>query len=207
MKKYFLTIIIAAILFSCSKSESQMDRTIFIQDEMDAQLPAYTEWGYNAFGAKIDRQYFLSSNDILPCKVLYKNGLLRFSLIGYYTSATSTQMTLTFCLPVEQMTKYSDLVILNNKNFDLSSPEITVILSKIGNSGHSNYETTDTLNIIEGILNFRRAQMLNIDNEPNRAILSGTFDFRYLDNNDFPVNCSDGRFDMGINNDNSYFYQ
>jgi len=206
MKKYFLTIIIAIILLSCSKGESQMDRTIFIPDEQNPTLPAYTEWGYNAFGAILDRQYFLSSNDLMPCKVLYKDGSLRFSLIGRYSVTSNTTMTLTFCFPLEQISQYSDLVILNNRNFELSSQNIMVILNKIEYSYQSQIETTDTLNVVEGILNFRRAQMLNIDNEPNRAILSGTFDFRFLDNSDFPAHFSDGRFDMGINNDNFYAY-
>ncbi|MCL2597216.1 MAG: hypothetical protein FWD66_06090 [Paludibacter sp.] len=206
MKKYFLIITIAALFFSCSKSESQMDKTIFIPDEIDPKLPAYTEWGYNAFGAKLDRQYFLSTNDLLPCKVLYKEGLLRFSLIGRYTSTENTRMTLTFCFPLEHISQFSDLVILNDKNYELSLSNIIVIVNKIGYTSQTQHETTDTLNIVEGILHFRRAQMLNIDDEQNRAILSGTFDFKYLDNNDFPAHFSDGRFDMGINNDNFYAY-
>jgi hypothetical protein len=212
MKKYILiTAVIAAILSSCSKSETQMDRTIFIPDQFDAQLPAYTEWGYNAFGAKIDRLYFLSSNSISPCKVLYKDGLLKFSLRGLFNSfsinSPHTEMTLTFCFPLEQIKYYSDLVILNSKVIELSSPENTVILNKIEYSGQGRYETIDMLTVVYGILNFRRAQMLNIDDEPNRAILSGTFDFRYLNGEDeFPVHFSDGRFDMGINNDNFFVY-
>jgi len=188
-----------------------MDRTIFIHDELDAQLPAYTEWGYNAFGAKVNRLYFLSSNSIMPCKTLYKDGMLRFSLSGLYNSSyvggvQHTEMTLTFCFPLEQIRQYSDLLTLNNKDIELSSPETLVILNKIEYSGQTRYETTDTLTVVGGDLIFRRAQLLNIDNEPNRAILSGTFDFRYLDGDYFPAHFSDGRFDMGINNDNFYAY-
>jgi len=187
-----------------------MDRTIFIPDQIDPQLPAYTEWGYNAFGAKLDRKYFLSSNSIVPCRVLYKDGTLRFSLRGLYYSGSysqNTEMYLTFCFPLEQITKYSDLVVLNKKNFYLKSPEILVILEKKETIGHTVYQTTDTLNVTDGILSFRRAQFLKIDDEPNRAILSGVFDFRYLENgSEFPMSFSDGRFDFGINNDNFFAY-
>lgn len=210
MKKYILITVTAIILASCSQ-ESQMDRTIFIPDEMDAQLPAYTEWGYNAFGAKLDRNYFLSSNSIAPCKVLYKDGTLQFSLSGLYNSQYAylnyTEMTLTFCFPLEQIREYSDLVILHNKNIELPSSEIFVILNRVEYYGQGNHETTDTLNIVEGTLNFQRVQMLSIDDEPNRSILSGKFELRYLDGStDFPVYLSDGRFDMGVNDNNFYAY-
>jgi hypothetical protein len=197
MKKYiFITIVIAAMLSACTTEDAQMDRTIFIPDQNDSQLPAYTEWGYNAFGAKIDRKYFLASNSILPCKVLYKDGSLRFSLSGIYNSYNyGGETTLIFEFPLERIAEYSGLLILNDKNMELLSPEIHVIMNN------------DTLNVVDGTLNFRRAQMLKIDDEPNRVILSGVFNFHYLDGvNPFPVNVSEGRFDMGINRDNFYAY-
>jgi hypothetical protein len=60
-----------------------------------------------------------------------------------------------------------------------------------------------TLNIVEGELHFKRAQLLSIDDQLNRVILSGTFDLRFLQS-DFPTYISDGRFDVGITK--NYFY-
>jgi len=198
MKKYIFILTIAATFFgSCAKDDPQMGRTIFIPDPIDNRLPAYTEWGYNSFGAKIDRNYFLVSNSITPCKILYKNGMLNFSLSGYYNNYIETAMTFSF--PIEQIQDYTDLLALNNKKIELAASGCEVTLTQ--------NETTDTLNVIDGELYFQRAQMLFIDDQPNRVILSGVFDFRYLNaTDDFPVSVSDGRFDLGINKNVFYAY-
>ncbi|MDR1652370.1 MAG: hypothetical protein LBS01_01730 [Prevotellaceae bacterium] len=210
MKQYIFTAIsIMALFVSCSKSEPQMDRNIFIPDENDSQLPAYTEWGYNSFGAKIDRQYFVSTSHIMPCRALYKDGYLQFSLSGVYwlTYSGNTEMTLSFSFPCEQLHTYADLLILNEKNMELSAGDIQVVQTKVENTAQSRIETIDTLNVVSGMLHFRRAQLLSIDDQPNRAIVSGVFEFRYIeDNNVFPVSVSNGRFDIGINRDNFYAY-
>ena len=198
MRKYSILFTIAiTILSSCVSDDPQMGRTTFIPDPIDYQLPAYTEWGYNSFGAKIDRNYFLVSNSITPCKILYKNGLLNFSLSGYCNNYIET--TITFAFPLEQIHDYTDLLTLDNKKIELATSGCEVTLTQNG--------TTDTLNVVDGELYFCRAQMLFIDEQPNRVILSGVFDFRYLSGTDaFPVSVSDGRFDLGINKNVFYAY-
>jgi len=198
MKKYIFILTIATAIFSsCTKDDPQMGRTIFIPDPIDNQLPAYSEWGYNSFGAKIDRNYFLASNSMTPCKILYKNGMLNFSLSGYCNNYIET--TLTFAFPFEQIHEYTDLLALDNKKMELATPDCKIIFTQNG--------TTDTLNVVDGELDFSRAQMLLIDEQPNRVILSGVFDFRYLSGTDeFPVAVSDGRFDLGINKNVFYAY-
>jgi hypothetical protein len=62
-----------------------------------------------------------------------------------------------------------------------------------------------TLNVLEGELFFKRAQLLRVDDEVNRVILSGTFDVRFLLNN-LPAHISNGRFDMGITENIFYTY-
>ena len=49
-----ITIGLAIILASCSK-EFELDKSVFIPDKDYPDLPAYTEWGYNTFGALYDR--------------------------------------------------------------------------------------------------------------------------------------------------------
>ena len=183
------------LLSSCSNNDV-MDRTIFIPDPEDATLPAYTEWGYNSFGAKYERDYFLASDRIVPCKILYNNNQLQFSLQGIVSGYKN--MTLSFIFPFKQISEYKDLVQLNNTVIDLSTNGCTVKISEDGN------ETL--LNIVGGQLYFKRAQLLSIDDEVNRVILSGMFELRFLQN-DFPTAISDGRFDVGITKNVFYTYQ
>jgi len=208
--KYYICIIITAMMIlslsSSCDSDRQMDRTIFIPDEEEPSLPAYTEWGYNSFGAKYDnRTYFLVSSNIVPCKILYKEGVLRFTLSGvlqaqntsYYYGAEKEQITLSFSFPEENITQYSDLLKFNNKQINLIDEDCVVKIIR--------GENERTLELIEGILHFKRAQLLYIDDVPNRVILSGIFGLRFLEN-EFPTVISDGRFDLGINDNVFYAY-
>jgi hypothetical protein len=63
-----------------------------------------------------------------------------------------------------------------------------------------NEGTAVNLDVLSGELCFKRAQLLNIDDKPDRVILSGTFTIRFL-NQEIPEVMSDGRFDVGINKD------
>ena len=182
---------------SCHK-DSQMDRTIFVPDEEDAALPAYTEWGYNSFGAIYDnRTYFLVSNNIAPCKILYKDELLRFTLSGVFRAQNREEVTLSISFPKENITHYSDLLTLNNKQINLADKDCVVQIIRGGNE--------QTLEVINGVLHFKRAQLLHIDDTPNRVLLSGFFELRFLENG-FPTIISDGRFDVGINDNVFYAY-
>ena len=197
MKKYFIITILIAFFASCDESGPQMERTIFIPDPIDSNLPAYTEWGYNSFGAKINRNYFLASNHIIPCKIWYKDDSLHFSISGYIGDYSET--TLMFTFPSEKLYEYVDLLTLNNKRIELTVSGCEVTLTQNGK--------TKTLNILNGELHFRRAQKLLIDDQPNRVILSGEFNLRYISETDeFPISVSDGRFDFGINKDVFYVY-
>ncbi|MDR1197773.1 MAG: hypothetical protein LBK94_02000 [Prevotellaceae bacterium] len=195
MKKICLILFVGALLLSSCAKEDVMDRTIFVPDEEDNNLPAYTEWGYNSFGAKYERDYFLVSNSIVPCKILYNNSRLQFSLSGKIDY--DGNMTLLFDFPFVQMSGYQDLIQLNNTEIDLSDVDCTV---KILQNGVEN-----TLNVLDGKLHFKRAQLLSIDDQVNRVILSGIFDLRFLQDG-FPLTISNGRFDVGITQDVFHAY-
>lgn len=193
MKRKYLILVMSILLFSCT--EDGLDQTIFIQDEEDYNLPAYTEWGYNTFGAKYERDYFLVSNEIIPCKIVYNDGYMQFLLHGKIRG--QKEMKLIFIFPIAQMNDYEDLLQLHNTEIDLAQVECTVKIIEDG--------LEDIVNIKKGTLKFKRAQLLSVDNTPNRTILSGNFDLLFL-RNEFPVAISDGRFDLGITNNVFYSY-
>ena len=197
MKKICLMLLTITLLVACSKDE--MDRTIFIPDENDGNLPAYTEWGYNSFGAEYERTYFLATNNIVPCKIVYKDHQLQFFLDGRVTGNYSgNRMTMAFIFPVEKpISNYADLMQLNNVKIDLATAGCTVKMVQNDN------ETI--LDVVGGELYFKRTQLLKIDDAVNRVILSGTFELRFLKNG-LPTSMSDGRFDLGINDKVFYAY-
>jgi len=172
--------------FSCSPGD--LDKTIFIPDEDIPELPAYTEWGYNSFGAEYERDYFLASQRIVPCKIMCENNQLRFSLNG--TIRNNTEMTLEFIFPVSQMRDYTDLAQLNDVVIDLAADDCKV---KIWQG-----ENETVLDILNGKLHFKRTQVLYVNDNINRVILSGIFELRFLQKG-FPTIISNGRFDLGIN--------
>jgi len=193
MKKYGLFTIILLSLGSCSYD--LMETTIFIPDENDRNLPAYTEWGYNSFGAKYERSYFFATKDIVPCKVVYQDGILNFSLCGctgseyHYWSNHQNEMALTISFSSSPVKDFRDLIELHKKEFDLTDSFCKVKMTK-------GYQT-DTLTVLSGHLNFKRAQLLRINEKEDRVILSGIFDAQFF-RDDIPERISDGRFDLGI---------
>jgi len=187
MKKVCLILLVGLLISSCAKDD--LDRTIFIPDDDDANLPAYTEQGYNTFGAEFDRDYFLVSNKIAPCKIVYKDNQLQFALSGNIRSGNK-EMTLMFIFPyVLKDNDYTDLLQLRETKINLADNDCIVKILQ---------EDKETiLDVLEGQLYFKRTQLLSVDDQVNRIILSGVFEVRFLQN-DFPVNISDGRFDLGI---------
>jgi len=192
MKKHILIFTILSLLFfSCD--EGSLDRTIYIPDEDHPDLPAYTEWGYNSFGAFYERDKIGSTNDIVPCKIVYKDGILDFSLLGRYLQKNTA---LTFSFPLSEIKTIEDLAILHNFKLDLTE-NCTVTLEE------DNYPTT--FEVRSGELHFKRFQLLRVDERLNRIILSGTFEVRVLKNGR-PETISNGRFDIGITNNDFYSY-
>jgi hypothetical protein len=187
MKNKYLLLLLIVLLCSCAKDV--LDRTIFIPDEEDYNLPAYTEWGYNTFGAEYERDYFLVSNKITPCKIVYKENYLQFSLSG--TIRGGKEMSLLFIFPANKMNDYRDLLRLHKMNINLSANECIVKIL------YNKEETV--LNVSEGELNFKRVQLLSVDDIENRVILSGTFYLHFLEN-ELPSFITNGRFDLGITN-------
>ena len=194
MKKYsFLTILL--LLLSCGKVTDEMQDTIFITDTNDKNLPSYTEWGFNSFGAMYERRYFFSTKDIVPCKIICGNGVLTFLLSGrtglsYSSWGSGDQLTMSITFPFDEPIKnYKDLLALHQKQFDLSDSSCEVQM--ISNSNR------EDLTGLSGKLKFIRTQLLRINEKENRIILSGTFELSFW-RNQIPEIISNGRFDFGI---------
>jgi len=189
MKKYGL-IVILLLSCSCYNEKSEFDKYIFIPDKEDPNLPAYTESGYNTFGAKYGNSYFLSSSSS-SFGVSYYGDILNLWLSGRQESnMNTTSMSLTFSFPSAPVYTYQDLVSLNGTTIDLTGASCSLIM-------RYGYQKEDTLIVSSGRLNFKRAGILRIDNIEDRALLTGTFDAQFLRNGQ-PEGISNGRFDLGV---------
>ena len=198
MKKNIFIITAFAVIISCAKELPQLDRTIFIPDAQTPGLPAYTEWGYNSFGAIYERTYFIADKDIIPCKIAYSGNSLYFLMNGVYGSQYPyEELSLTFIFPSTTITDYRDLMILNNRTIDLTSDCMVIMNTK---------ENERTLHVETGSLHFKRIQLLSVDDIENRAILSGTFEMKFRTSTMFSESFSDGRFDFGITNNEFTYY-
>ena len=189
--------LIAIILLISSCVEDEMNKTIFVADATDVNLPAYSERGFNSFGAQYERRYFLSANDIVPCKITVQNGIMTFFLsgrmvTGYSSSGIREEMSLYFSFPVnETMNNYKDLMALHQQHFNLTDNSCKIKLVRDSR--------TEEIAILSGNLSFNRVQLLRINEQEDRVVISGVFDLTFL-RNDMPEAISKGRFDVGISN-------
>lgn len=195
LKILYSAILLLLITPSCEKMEDfNLSGTVFIEDPYYPGLPIYSEWGYNTFGAYIDRKPFISTSDDLPVKVIVNADTINFIFRG---TMGSNNVDLKFAIKGFSPQTYSDLTELDNITFNLKDSGRAVTL-KIGN------ETTK-LNLIEGELIIKRAQRLYVDEELSRTIMSGYFNLKTFLNNE-PISISQGRFDLGIGYENFYNY-
>lgn len=195
LKFLCLAVLFPFVLVSCEKMEDySLSSTIFIEDPYYPGLPIYSEWGYNTFGAYIDRKLFISTENDLPAKIMVNADTLHLLLRG---QMNSENVDLKFSIKGYSPLTYFDLAELDNLTIDLKEYGRAVTL-KIGD------KTTD-LNLIEGELIIKKVQRLYVDEELTRAIMSGYFNLKTFLNNE-PISISNGRFDLGIGYENFYNY-
>ena len=191
--KIFALFIICASLFACSKNDDyKLMSSIFIEDPDYPGLPQYSEWGYNTFGAYIDREPFVSTNQQIPGKVVVRNDTLQLILKGEYREKNAEMI---FMLKGYNPPSFSELITLNGKIFDLKHSPCMVKL--VIDTSNFNF------NIIEGKITFKKVQRLYLDEEETKCILSGIFQLKTFMNNE-PITISQGRFDLGIGYDNFF---
>ena len=203
MKTNWLIILcfVFALFVSCEE-DNELRNSIFIYDQDNTDLPAYSEWGYNTFGALYERDVFVSNEWLVPAKVIVSDTGLTLQFSGDRTSSSyyswsSSEMTMSFNLSGLKPEHFTDLVVFNDSIIDLTHPSCKVSIAESNND----YE----VDIIEGKLYIKRVQILQVDKQEVEAILSGYFDLKAkLDSS--PVTISDGRFDVGIGRENFFEY-
>jgi hypothetical protein len=205
MKNQFIMMMLTAALLSAACSdEAELQKSVYIPDEDFPDLPAYTEWGYNTFGAYYDRELFIYNEYEVPAKVVNTEGTTSFILTGtrgayyyYGYSDGNYLMSVSFDLTGFLPQAYTDLVALNDSVIDLLNPDCRVMVTRDGQQ----YQEQ----IINGTLHFKRVQNLIVDKEQVEVILSGTFEYQAL-SNDVPFSVSMGRFDVAVGKSNFYRY-
>jgi len=193
IKFVFLALLFPMVLASCSKMDDfSLSETVFIEDPYYPGLPIYSEWGYNTFGAYIDRSPFVSTSVDLPVKVIVNSDTLNLNMRG---RMGSQNVDLRFAIKGFSPLNYFDLTMLDNTTINLKDPGRAVVLI-IG-------DQTTELEIIEGELIISRVQRLYLDEVPTKTIMSGYFQLKTFLNNE-PIAISHGRFDLGIGYENFY---
>lgn len=199
MKQYFFFVLILTVLLfaACSRTDDfRLSSSIFIPDRDNPGLPVYSEWGYNTFGAYLDRTPITSDDLLMPVKVIVKENSCQLAFTGRFESKYQ-EFTLAFYLIDYTPKTFYDLLSLNGKQFNLTDEEVMVVF-------HEN--RSDTLRVMEGELNVKRVQQLLVDKEEKKVVLSGTFSLK-SDSDDKPVSISSGRFDVGVDDRNFFMTQ
>jgi len=193
MKKPFILYLSIFYLFVAGCSQDYpLEKSVFINDKNNPGLPEYSEWGYNTFGVYIDRKVFVSDETAQPGKIIINKDICHLLLTGRSnTESISLEFTIQGYSPVD----YSGLLSLNDSTFDLTGNSCIVTLTDFNGSR--------MLTVYEGSIFFKRVQKLFVDKVLTESILSGTFDFKTIINGE-PVTFSNGRFDLGIGNDNFF---
>ncbi|MEZ7866128.1 MAG: hypothetical protein QMB37_01600 [Paludibacteraceae bacterium] len=196
MKKTIILPVLSILMLfvaGCTNEDYHLNKSVFIEDITNPGLPEYSEWGYNTFGAYIDRVPFVSDMVSLPSKIIVNPDTFNLILNGKIND--SEPAVLKFRLIGFAPSTYPDLILLNGKTFNLKQDSCLV--------EYTESEKTTTLKIISGELKFIRAQKLFVDKELTKTILSGTFIIQTFRNNE-PITFSSGRFDLGFGHDNFY---
>jgi hypothetical protein len=196
MTKPFSYIFISFLLISiaCHK-ETDLNKSIFMDDKENPGLPEYSEWGYNTFGVYFDRAPFVSKRFSVPAKINVTNGETTFLLEGelYTNNYAAKGVRLEFVLPEFLPSTYPDLMSLHDTSLDLTQTKVFVTMD----------ETRYPAEVLEGTLQFTRAQNLLVDKKQFEVILSGRFDLKAVLNTE-AVTFSNGRFDIGFSEDNFF---
>jgi hypothetical protein len=198
MKKIFIVGIVS-VLLACS-DDAELRRSVFIPDPDAPGLPKYSEWGYNTFGAFYNRETIVSNDYQVPVQVIQQFNTTVFQFRGqkgsnYYWSEDFFEIKLT--IQDFQPANYQDLMSLHGQVIDLADERYSISIEDA-------YSTYD-VELLSGTFEFKRAQHLLVDGEPEEVILSGVFEFQAMIDGE-PVSISEGRFDVGVGSYNFFVY-
>jgi hypothetical protein len=193
----FALCLMIAFVTACD-TESELKKSVFIEDPHADGLPLYSEWGYNTFGAYYDRTVLRSNDFDTPAKIIADNEATIFSLEGERINGgygAGEPVKLDFILPGIMPATYEELVSLHDTSFDLMTDDVRLLVTIDG--------VTAEAQILQGDLTFIRAQNLVVDAVPMEVILSGRFNVKFIADQ-VSVDISDGRFDVGVGPDNFF---
>lgn len=179
-------------------TEQKFEKSVFIPDSMNPDLPIYSEFGYNTFGAYFDRAPFISEELETPCKIVVADGATQLILKGVRKNQFATEpMQLAFTISDLNPVDLNGLAVLHQRSIDLLNEQVQVTI-KSGAGG-----TELPVEIIEGTLTFVRYQNVFVDLRPQQIILSGEFALTFTLEGQ-PMAIKSGRFDFGISPGNFF---
>jgi len=193
MKNIAYLIVALFAVVGCSR-ESDLRKSIFIPDPDDARLPAYTEWGYNTFGAYLNEEAFTNEQVSKPVTIYASSTSTEFRFEGYlgenYFDKNGKTTVLSIKTTALTLKAIEEIESLNGKSISLSDPAVAVTVYDDG--------STQPLRITSGKMTFNRVQKVLIDKKYSQMIISGYFELAGDRSNGSRVILSDGRFDVGV---------
>ncbi|MCW3789565.1 hypothetical protein [Plebeiibacterium sediminum] len=190
---YPILFLLLVVLAGCSDDDLYLEESVFIEDPEVPGLPIYSEYGYNTFGVRYDRDVITNNTADYPLKVIVSDGSCSFNFNGrkdYYNDFNIT-LKLDNYLPNDEY----DLLDLNNQVIDLTGEQVDVEIEDNGKE--------ESVEILNGQFTFKKVQRLTVDEVESGVILSGVFDFKAIINGE-PVAFSYGRFDVIISYSNFF---
>lgn len=195
MKKFFLIISMLGLIFMSCKKETTLSGSYIIPDPANPSLPIYSESGYNTFGAMFD------DNSMTKSQYQYNSGFV------YITTDTMSVFKMNFVLypygtvaidfKLKDMfpSNYAELLALAGKTYNFKEPNSSFALYRDG--------TPVDYQLIDGEIEFHKAQPFRIDEIVSGTVLSGYFSMKFIVDNQ-PHSIYDGRFDVSVQDHNFY---
>ena len=212
MKKLIFALAFAATALSACDDDDIIDETIWVSDSNNRHLPAYTEWGYNTFGARVNDGYFISRRYgySSPCRFTSGNDNMLMEMTGYddihYGLKDDRMVGLNIDFKFQHIAQYKELIELNGKSFDLSDNGQVNAVELVFNSWQErgDEDVTCRMTVERGTLTFSKVMLLRIDEDDEEAIVAGTFEIYGTLDNGKKYHITKGRFDFGVNERNLF---
>lgn len=198
--KWHLQALLLVVMSVACSSDEDLGDSIYIPDSSQPGLPAYTEWGYNTFGANFERDKFIYSSQRVPFKVVVNDTATVLMFIGertgYYYG--NQEMSMHIVLKGFTPAHFTDLVSLHDTIIQLRNTMVEVKIFTLSGD--------NSIQLLNGQLTVKRAQNLYVDDQLAETILSGYFELQFLLNGE-PMSISDGRFDLAIDSSNFFILE
>ena len=196
MKKLIIIAVALIAMTACSKSD--LKQIQYIEDPDYPGLPAYSEMGYNTFGAYINEQVFTVSyyGSNRPFYLVADRECLTMTLYGW---RDGTDLNMIFTLPIDStyhLEDYHSLLALDGKTFTIDTTPTSCNVTMEG------YYAPNIESIYSGYIKFEKVQQVLVDKTDAEVVVSGKFQFRAFTPNGTRIDVTGGRFDLGVDHSN-----